>query len=311
MAIERSKLLEAINTLKRQKNAVLLGHYYAPPEVQDVCDFVGDSLGLSRQAAQTDADIILFCGVHFMAETASILAPTKKVLIPSLEAGCSLADGITGAQLKAWREANPDAFVIAYVNTTAEVKALTDCCCTSANAVNVVAHYAKTHDHILFVPDRNLGRYIQLKSGVQMELWDGACHVHDAFTEAIITQKMRQYPDAEVLVHPESAGSCSPEVLSSPRVFISSTTGMIARAAASPARQLIVVTEEGTLHKMSAAAPGKELILISPDARCDHMKHSTLEAVYQCLLTEQYEVKIPAALAERARLPIERMLAID
>lgn len=310
MATEKARIVEEIERLKREKNAVLLGHYYALPEAQDICDYVGDSLGLSRQAAATDAELILFCGVHFMAETASILAPEKRVLIPSLKAGCSLADGITVAQLRAWREENPDAFVVSYVNTTAEVKALTDCCCTSANAVEVVETYAREHERILFTPDRNLGQYIARKSGVNLEFWDGACHVHDTFTETLICRKMEEYPEAEVLVHPESSGAWRSEIMDNPRVFISSTTGMIARAAASPAKQIIVVTEEGTLHRMAQVAPNKELILISQKAHCQYIKHSSLEEILTSLREEKHEVKVPDAIAAKARIPIERMLEI-
>lgn len=304
------KLLhKELEDLRHTKRAILLGHYYAPPEVQDVCDYVGDSLGLSREAAKSNAEIIVFCGVHFMAETASILAQDKKVLLPSFEAGCSLANGITGEALAAWREVHPEHFVISYVNTTAEVKAYTDCCCTSSNALQVVQRYAP-HHKLLFAPDRNLGRYIQKKTGVEMELWDWACHVHNEFTTSVIKAQMQKYPQARVLVHPESAGAADDEICNESRVFISSTTGMIQEAARCKEQQLLVVTEEGVLHKMREAAPGKEFILVTPTAQCEHMKHATLNAVVECLRDEKNEVRVPAELAQRARVSIDRMLAI-
>lgn len=307
--MDRQALKRAVQQLKREKRAVLLGHYYAPADVQDVCDYVGDSLGLSRQAATTDAAIIVFCGVHFMAETASILAQDKKVLLPDLAAGCSLAESITGADVAAWRERNPGGVVISYVNTTAEVKAYTDCCCTSANAVEVVTKY-KDAPAILFLPDWNLGHYVMRRAGVRMEIWRGACHVHDAFTASRILRAMAKYPDAEVLVHPESNGSSTPEIMDNPRVHIASTTGMIRRAAESACERFIVVTEPGTLHKMRAAAPGKELLLVSDTAECEYMKRATLESVHEALLHERHEVRVPSELARRARASIERMIAI-
>lgn len=307
--MDRQTLAGEVVRLKKEKKAVLLGHYYAPSEVQDVCDYVGDSLGLSRQAAATEAEIIVFCGVHFMAETASILAQDKKVLLPDTAAGCTLAESITGADVAAWRESHPGGAVISYVNTTAEVKAYTDCCCTSANALEVVKKY-KDAPAILFLPDWNLGHYVQRQTGVKMEIWRGACHVHDVFTASKILQAMAKYPDAEVLVHPESSGASTPEIYSDPRVRITSTTGMIRRAAESASRQFVVVTELGTLYKMQKAAPGKELIPIAEDAECEHMKRATLEAVYESLVREQHEVRVPAELARRAVTSIERMIAI-
>ena len=306
---KQKALREELAELRRTKRAILLGHYYALPEVQDVCDYVGDSLGLSREAAKADADMIVFCGVHFMAETASILAQDKKVLLPCAEASCSLANGITGHELAAWKAVHPDHFVVSYVNTTAEVKAYTDCCCTSANALQVVQHYAAGR-RIMFVPDRNLGSYIRLTTGIDMDLWDGACHVHNEFTTALIKARMAQYPAARVLVHPESAGASDEQIRKDPRVFIASTTGMIKEAARCPESQLLVVTEEGVLHKMHEAAPNKELILVAPTAQCEHMKHATLETVVDALRTERTEVRVPAELASRARLAIDRMLEI-
>lgn len=305
----KHELLERLQELRKRHRAVLLGHYYVPPEVQDACDYVGDSLGLSRQAAESDADVIVFCGVHFMAETASVLAPDRRVLIPSLDAGCSLAESITGHDVAQWKAANPDGIVISYVNTTAEVKAYTDCCCTSANALLVVQQYADAKK-ILFLPDKNLGHYIMRKTGISMEIWDGACHVHDRFSEALIQARMAEYPEAEVLVHPESAGAWRDEIFGNPRVFIGSTTGMIKRAASSSAKQFLVVTEQGTLHQMQREAPGKELILVGPEAYCEYMKMMTLERVVRCLETGIHEVKVPVDIAKRAANSIERMLSI-
>lgn len=307
--LTNEELAAQIIELKRRKKALLLGHYYTYPEAQDVCDYVGDSLGLIREATKAEAELIVFCGVHFMAETAAILCPTRRVLIPSLEAGCSLASSITGADVAVWKALNPEGIVIAYVNTTAEVKAQTDCCCTSANAIKVVEAY-RNCKKILFLPDWNLGHYIERKTGIGMEIWQGSCHVHREFTEATIRAKMEQYPEAEVLVHPESAGAWCDAIFNSPRVYIGSTSGMIARTVSSPAKQLIVVTEQGTLYRMRKAAPDKELILITDTAVCEYMKQTSLLSVYQALRDERYEVKVPEELAVRALQPIERMLSI-
>jgi len=307
--MNKQALTSEIIRLKKEKKAVLLGHYYVPADVQDVCDYVGDSLGLSRQAAATEAEIIVFCGVHFMAETASILAQDKKVLLPDVAAGCSLAESISAADVVAWKKKNPEGVVISYVNTTAEIKAFTDCCCTSANAVEVVRRY-KDAPAILFLPDWNLGHYVQHQLGIPMEIWHGACHVHDVFTASKILRAMDLYPDAEVLVHPESSGSVTPEIADNPRVHIMSTSGMIRRAAESDCHRFVVVTEKGTLYRMQQAAPGKELIIISETAECENMKLITLEKVYESLVKEQYEIRVPAEVAGRAKSSIERMNAI-
>ncbi len=305
----KEEIVARIEELKRKRNAVLLGHFYARPEVQDVCDYVGDSLGLSRQAAETDADVIVFCGVHFMAETASILAQDKTVLIPVQNAGCSLAESITGAQLKAWREQHPEAVVISYVNTTADIKAYTDCCCTSANAVQVVEHY-RDAEEILFLPDWNLGHYIQAKINRPMKIWNGDCCVHARFTAELIQKRMEEYPEAEVLIHPESPGANDPDLINNPRVYVGSTSGMIARAGKSEAEQLIVVTEVGTLHKMGEVAQGKQLIPISLSGECQHMKYATLEEVMLALEEMRYEVRVDSELAAMGKKSIDRMLAI-
>lgn len=306
-AVRIRGLQERILKLKAEKGAVILGHYYIPGEVQDVCDYLGDSLGLSRTAAGTDAPIIVFCGVHFMAETASILAQDRCVLLPALEAGCSLAESVTGAEVAAWRESHPGGVVISYVNTTAEVKAETDCCCTSANAVAVVEAY-RDAPAILFLPDGNLGRYVMARTGIPMEIWDGACHVHTFFTRELLQRRMAEYPFAQVLVHPESPAASRKGIINNPRVFIGSTTGMIRRVAESEAEQFIVVTEEGVMHRMRQVAPGKELIRVTPDPICHHMKHNTLDRLLLCLENEAPRVQVPRDLAERAVRPIERMM---
>ncbi len=305
----REEIVDRIGKLKRERNAVLLGHYYVHPEVQDICDYVGDSLGLSRQAAATQADVIVFCGVHFMAETASILAQDKTVLIPARNAGCSLAESITGQQVRSWREENPGGVVISYVNTTAEVKAYTDCCCTSANAVQVVEHYRQA-EKILFLPDWNLGHYIQLQTGIPMEIWRGNCYVHADFVTPLVKARMAEYPEAEVLIHPESPAAHDAALLQDPRVYIGSTSGMISSAQRAAARQLIVATEVGTLHKMGQAAPDKELIPLTASALCRHMKHATLEQVLNALERNEHEVRVPSDLAARAKRSIDAMLAI-
>lgn len=298
-----------VEELKRKKQALVLGHYYLPLEVQEVCDYLGDSLGLSRRAAETEAPIIVFCGVHFMAETASILAPDRKVLLPALEAGCSLAESVTADQVRAWRESNPGGVVISYVNTSADVKAETDCCCTSANAVKVVERY-RDASSILFLPDANLGRYVQARTGVKMEIWDGGCHVHAVFTRELLQQRMAEYPFAEVLVHPESAGAWRNGVINNPRVFVASTTGMIKRVAESTAQQFIVVTEEGVLHSMRKEAPAKEFIPIVASPICHHMKRNSLARLLSCLEQEAPEVKVDEAIRVRAEQAIRRMIAI-
>lgn len=305
----QSEIINRINALKAEKNAIILAHYYTRPEVQDIADYLGDSLGLSREAGETDAQIIVFCGVHFMAETASIISPNKKVLIPAQHAGCSLAEGIAAYDLKQWKSENPDGVVVCYVNTTADVKAWSDYCCTSANAVKVVESIPKDKK-ILFVPDKNLGTYIAKITGREMEVWNGDCCVHERMDADMILQKLAEYPDAEVLVHPESKGSHDDRVLSDPRVFIGSTSAMIARAKSSPANRIIVCTELETIHKLKKDNPEKEFIPIHPTAWCGQMKKVTLEKVLEALEKEQYEVKVPEELRLKALVPIQRMLAI-
>ncbi|MDR1415668.1 MAG: quinolinate synthase NadA [Odoribacteraceae bacterium] len=298
-----------VKQLKAEKGAIILAHYYTRPEVQDVADLLGDSLGLSRAAGETDARVIVFCGVHFMAETASIISPEKKVLIPALNAGCSLAESIAGEDVERWREKNPDGIVVCYVNATAEVKAHADYCCTSSNAVKVV-NSLPAGRKILFVPDKNLGAYINKVTGRDMELWNGDCCVHERIPASLLLQRLEEFPDAEALVHPESNGSHDDRVLAHPRVFISSTAGMIARAGESAAGRFIVATELETIHQLKKKYPDKQFVPAHPTTRCGQMKKITLERVLAALEEEKYEVKVPDNLREKAWTPIRRMLEI-
>lgn len=244
-----------------------------------------------------------------MAETASILSPNRRVLLPALEAGCSLAESITVPQIEAWRKANPEGVVISYVNTTAEVKAVTDCCCTSANAVKVVESY-RNAPSILFLPDANLGRYVQHLTGIKMEIWDGACHVHSFITRELIHTLMAEYPQAEVLLHPESSCSWQMGIVNNPRVFIGSTTGMVKRVQSATAKQFIVATELGVMHQMRKVAPEKELIPVRNNSICGYMKYNTLERVATCLRTGAPEVKVSEELRIKAERSIRKMIEI-
>lgn len=303
------EITDRIERLKKEKNAVILAHYYTRPEVQDIADYLGDSLGLSQEAGKTKADIIVFCGVHFMAETASIISPDKKVLIPAKNAGCSLAESLTGYELREWKKANPDGIVVSYVNTTAEVKAWTDICCTSANALKVVESLPEDKK-ILFVPDKNLGAWIQKKTGRKMELWNGDCCVHERITTGMILEKSREYPEADILIHPESNCSHDDLILSLPQAYTYSTAGMIRHASQSPKKQFIIATEIETIHKLKKDNPEKEFIPIHPKTICGQMKKVTLENVLEALEKEQYEVKVPEDIRQKAWLPIKRMLEI-
>lgn len=296
-----------IRQLKKEKNAVILAHYYTWPEVQDVADYLGDSLGLSQEAARTDADIIVFCGVHFMAETAAIISPGKKVLIPVLHAGCTLAESIGANDLKVWKEKNPDGVIVSYVNTTAEVKAWTDICCTSANALKVVESIPSGRK-ILFTPDKNLGAWIMKMTGRQLELWSGDCFVHDRISTEMLLGKVREYPDADILLHPESNCSHDSRILDLPQSYVYSTAGMIRHAATSPGKRFIVATENGIIHKLKKDNPDKEFIPIYPKAVCGYMRKITLENLVETLEKEQYQVTLPEDIRKKARISIERML---
>jgi quinolinate synthase len=321
-------LQDEVRELAAARGAVILAHNYQLPEIQDVADYVGDSLGLSQQAAASDADTIAFCGVHFMAETASILCPDKQVLIPDPDAGCSLADSITAVQLRDWKARHPDAVVVMYVNTTAEVKAETDYCCTSANAVQVVQHIHRTHGEdteILFGPDMFLGAYVEKTLGRPMHVWDGECHVHAGIKPADIASVREAHPGADFLIHPECG--CSTSVMeyvasgdiASEGVHMLSTGGMLGYArtlgrgggAGGLGSTAIVATETGMLHPLRQAAPDAEFIAANEAASCRFMKMITLPKLRDALRDGVHEVKVPAKIADRARVPIERMVAIS
>ena len=309
-------LQEEIRALARQRAAVLLAHNYQRPEVQDVADYVGDSLGLSRQAAGTEADVIVFCGVHFMAETAAILSPPKRVLLPDLRAGCSLAASITAEDVRRWRTEFPDYVAVGYVNTTAEVKAELDYCCTSGNAVSVV-DAIPTARGILFLPDFFLGAHIKrLRPDRRIEVWMGECHVHKNINAVRVNERRSELPDAEVLVHPEcgcagqliygvGTGDVDPD-----RLHIASTEGMVRAAKESSASTFIVATETGILHRMRKVAPEKEFVPADSEAVCAFMKTITLEGVRDSLLHDQYVISVVPEVAERARAALNRMVAI-
>ena len=311
-----SSIARRIRELAKKNNAVILAHNYQIGPVQDVADFVGDSLGLSQQAANTEADMIVFCGVHFMAETASILSPGKTVLIPDLEAGCSLSDTLTHDQLKAWKSRYPEAVVVTYVNTTAAVKALSDYCCTSSNAVKVVQSIPEDTP-VLFGPDMFLGAYVSRVTGRRnLHIWAGECHVHAAVRPEDIARAREAHPGSDFLIHPECGCVTSCMVYLKDRdikedgAFITSTEGMINHVVGSPKKDFVVATETGILHRMGKEAPGKHFYPVSDAMECKYMKMITMEKLLHSLEAGVHEVKVPADLAERARLPIERMIAI-
>ncbi len=259
--MQNNTLITEIEKLKAERNAVILAHNYQIPEIQDIADFVGDSLGLSHQAADVDADVIVFCGVHFMAETASIISPGKTVLIPDPDAGCSLADSITGDELRKWKREHPNAVVVSYINTTADVKAESDYCCTSSNAVSVVESIPEEKE-ILFLPDKFLGGYVELMTGRELNIWQGACHVHEKIGALNLAEKQKQYPEAEMLIHPECG--CSTSCMQKSAFYfdckdghVYSTKGMLDRAGESDAEEFVVATETGILHRMEKENPGK------------------------------------------------------
>jgi len=310
-------LKDEVLKLKKEKDIVILAHNYQVPEVQDVADFVGDSLGLSRQAARVKQKTILFCGVHFMAETAAIVSPHKRVLIPDLEAGCSLSDSITIEQLRNWKKEHPDAITVGYVNTTAEIKSELDYCCTSSNAVNVVNAIPKEME-ILFLPDMFLGAYVSKITGRKnMKIWAGECHVHAGITPADIEKKLAELKNAEFVIHPEC--SCTTPMMydmasgsyKNHQVQILSTEGMMNYVSKSDSQQFVVATETGILYRMRQQNPQKTFIPASENAECEYMKMITLDKVYRSLYDEKYEVKVAKKIADKARLAIERMLSIS
>jgi quinolinate synthase len=310
-------LKDEVLKLKKKKDVVILAHNYQVPEVQDVADFVGDSLGLSRQAAKVRQKTILFCGVHFMAETAAIVSPDKRVLIPDLEAGCSLSDSITVDQLRKWKKEHPGAVTVGYVNTTAEIKSELDYCCTSSNAVNVVNVIPKEKE-ILFLPDIFLGSYVSKMTGRKnMQIWAGECHVHAGITPADVEKKLAELKNAEFVVHPEC--SCTTPMMydiaagnyKNHQVQILSTEGMMNHVSKSDSQQFVVATETGILYRMRQQNPQKTFIPASENAECEYMKMITLDKVYRSLYDEKYEVKVAKKIADKAHLAIERMLSIS
>ncbi len=304
--------LEAeINRLRKEKNAVILAHYYQEAEIQDLADFVGDSLQLSQMAKKTEADVIVFCGVHFMAETAKILNPTKKVVIPDLRAGCSLADGCPAPKFEEWLKKYPDHKVISYINCSADVKALSDVICTSSNAAHIVKSMGD--EKIVFAPDRHLGRYVSKQSGRDdIVLWQGACIVHETFSEKKLIALKLQHPDAKIAAHPE----CEESILKHAD-HIASTSGLIKFVKNSDAKEFIIATEAGILHKMQKEAPGKLLIPAPPEdescscSECPFMRLNTLEKLYMCLKDLGPEVDVPESTRVKALIPIERMLKLS
>ncbi len=303
-------LVKEIQRLKREKNAVILAHYYQESEIQDIADYIGDSLGLSQEAAKTDADLIVFAGVHFMAETAKILSPAKKVILPDAKAGCSLSDSCPPHLFAKFKEQYPDHLVITYVNCTAELKALSDIVCTSSNAVQIVESLPKDQK-IIFGPDRNLGAYVKKKTGRDLVLWNGACMVHEIFSQDKIDRLRNEYPEAKFIAHPE----CEDHILANAD-YVGSTAGMLKFTQNDAAQSYIVATESGILHQMQKASPHKTFIPAPPNNACacndcPHMKLNTLEKLYNCLIYESPEILLPEDVIFRAQRPIERMLEIS
>ena len=303
-------LVEEINRLKKEKNAVLLAHYYQEPEIQDIADYIGDSLGLSQQAAKTEADVIVFAGVHFMAETAKILSPEKKVLLPDLKAGCSLSDSCPPHLFAKFKEQYPDHIAITYVNCTAELKALSDIVCTSSNAVQIVDSLP-ADQKIIFGPDKNLGDYVQRRTGRELVLWNGACMVHELFSQERIDALRVEHPEAKFIAHPE----CEEHILAVAD-YIGSTSGLLKYTKEQQTKVFIVATESGIIHQMQKASPEKIFIPAPPNNACacndcPYMKLNTLEKLYNCMKFEQPEVILPVDVVDRARRPIERMLEIS
>lgn len=303
-------LIGAIASLKQEMNAVILAHYYQEGEIQDIADYIGDSLGLSQQAASTSADVILFAGVHFMAETAKILNPNKLVLLPDLDAGCSLADSCPPEQFSAFKAQYPDHIVISYINCSAEIKALSDIICTSSNAVKIVQQIPPEQP-IIFAPDRNLGRYVMEQTGREMILWDGSCIVHETFSEKKIVQLKIQHPQAEILAHPE----CETPILRHAD-YIGSTTALLNYVLKSTSSEFIIVTEPGIIHQMEKDAPNKTFIPAPPENNCScnecpYMRLNTLEKVYLALKNRTPSISIPPQIQEKALKPIQKMLEMS
>jgi len=303
-------LFEEIERLKREKNAIILAHYYQEADIQDIADYIGDSLGLSQQAAETDADMIVFAGVHFMAETAKMLSPQKKVLLPDLKAGCSLADSCPAPIFKKFKEKHPDHVVVSYINCTAELKTMTDICCTSTNALHIINSIPEDQP-IIFAPDINLGRYLVKKTGRDMVLWNGSCMVHEIFSHEKITKLMIRHPEAKFIAHPE----CEAHILEKAD-YIGSTSGLLRYTQETDAEEFIVATESGIIHQMQKASPEKTFIPAPPNNtcacnECPHMRRNTLEKLYLCMEHEQPEITLPDWVIEKGRASIDRMLEIS
>ncbi|MGB2129193.1 MAG: quinolinate synthase NadA [Flavicella sp.] len=311
-ASEKIDYVAEINKLKKEKNAVILAHYYQEEAIQDIADFVGDSLALAQEAAKTDADIIVFAGVHFMAETAKILNPEKKVLLPDLKAGCSLADSCPPADFKAFTEAHPDHKVVTYINCSAEIKTLSDIVCTSSNAVKIIESFPEDQK-LIFAPDKNLGDYLNKQTGRDMLLWDGACMVHEAFSIEKLLDLYKEHPDAEIIAHPES-----PAHILKTATYIGSTAGLLKYARESKNDKFIVATEAGILHEMIKQIPEKTLIPAPAEedntcacSECAYMKLNTMKKLYTCMKYELPDIEVDAEMARKALLPIERMLSLS
>ena len=314
MDLKKKEYIDKIKSLAREKNAVIFAHYYTRPEIQEIADFIGDSLALAQQATRVDADILVMCGVHFMGETMKILCPDKKVLIPDMNAGCSLADSCKAEDLATFKAQHPDHMVVSYVNTSADVKALTDVVVTSSNAKKIVDQLPKDAK-IIFGPDHNLGSYINSVTGRNMILWNGACHVHSRFSLEALLKLKAENPGVEVLAHPE----CKAPILAQSDV-IGSTQALLQHTIKSPAKRFIIATESGILFEMQRACPDKEFIPVPPEVtegvgcscnECEYMRMNTLEKVYECLLNEQPEMIVDKEIAEKAVSSIQRMLSMS
>lgn len=302
--MDKQQMIDEIKRLKKEKNAVLLAHFYQEGSIQDVADYTGDSLYLSQVAAETDADIIVFAGVHFMAETAKILSPDKKVLLPVAEAGCPMADMVTDIRLEQYKKKNPDRKIVAYVNTTAKVKALSDICVTSSNAEKIIEHYKG--QKLMYVPDKNLGAYLREKYELDMEVWPGFCCVHNDLTLDHLANAKEKYPNAEFIVHPEA-----PLELVHKADFVGSTKGLLNYTIESDHDEFIVGTEEGIIHTMQINSPKKKFHLLTPDLKCYDMKLTRLEDVYLALKNEQFEVDVPEEIRVKAFEALDKMLKLS
>ncbi len=302
--LNKEEMIKEIERLKKEKNVVILGHYYQRPEIQDISDFTGDSLKLAQEAEKTDAEIILFAGVHFMAETAKILSPNKKVLLPVKEAGCPMADMITAEKLRKYREENPDVFVICYVNSNADVKALSDICVTSSNAEKIIKHHSDKK--ILYVPDQNLGKYMSEKYGIKIEAWPGYCCVHDFLKPEMVLKMKEKHPNAKFIAHPEARL----EVLKLAD-YVGSTAGLLEYTKTDTSNEYIIGTEEGILYQMEKANPNKKFHILTSNLKCYDMKLTTLEDIYLALKEEQFEIEVPEDIRLKAKLALDRMLELS